>query len=92
MSQENVEIVRRAFEAWNAWDMGAFRELYDAEVILRTPKGWPEPGPFAGLDRRPSSRRDAGVGYAAGERRGDALGAFPQRPRRCRVAANRLLG
>lgn len=39
MSQENVEIVRRAFEAWNAWDMGAFRELYDAEVILRTPKG-----------------------------------------------------
>ena len=50
MSHGNVEIVRRAFETWNAGDMSAFRELYDAEIILRTPEGWPEPGPFVGLD------------------------------------------
>ena len=35
MSQENVEIVRAAFEAWNAGDMDAFRELYDPDVIVR---------------------------------------------------------
>jgi ketosteroid isomerase-like protein len=50
MSKENVEIVRRAFDAWNAGEMGAFRALYDDAVILRTPEGWPEPGPFVGLD------------------------------------------
>src|SRR5438132_9414637 len=50
MSQENVEIVRQAYEAWNARDMDAFRELYDPDVIVRTPEGWPEPGPFVGRE------------------------------------------
>jgi ketosteroid isomerase-like protein len=50
MSQENVEIVRAAFAAWNAGDMAAFRELFDADAILRNPEGWPEPGPFVGRD------------------------------------------
>ena len=50
MSQENVEIVRRGFKAWNAGDMEAVREVYDADVVLRTPTDWPEPGPFVGLD------------------------------------------
>ena len=50
MSQENVEIVRAAFEAWNAGDMDALRELYDPNVILRMPDDWPEPGPFMGRD------------------------------------------
>ena len=50
MSQENVEIVRAAFEAWNAGDMDALRELYDPDVIVRTPEGWPEPGPFVGRE------------------------------------------
>ena len=36
MSQENVEVFRRAFEAWNAGDMDAFRELYDPDAILRS--------------------------------------------------------
>jgi ketosteroid isomerase-like protein len=31
MSQENVEVVRALFRAWNAGDMGAFRELYDPD-------------------------------------------------------------
>ena len=32
MSEENVEIVRALFEAWNAGDMDAFRELYDPDA------------------------------------------------------------
>ena len=50
MSQENVEIVRRGFEAWNRGDMHAFRELHHPDVILRSPADWPEPGPFVGLE------------------------------------------
>jgi ketosteroid isomerase-like protein len=50
MSQENVEIVRRAHEVWNAGDMDALRELYDPRIIWRGPEGWPEPGPYAGRE------------------------------------------
>jgi uncharacterized protein len=50
MSQENVEIVRRSFEAWNAGDMEAYRELYDPDSVLRMPEGWPEPGPYFGRE------------------------------------------
>ena len=38
MSRENVEIVRARFEAWNAGDMDAFRDLLDPDMILRNPK------------------------------------------------------
>jgi ketosteroid isomerase-like protein len=48
MSQENVEIVKAAFEAWNAGDMDALREHFDPGAILHLPEGWPEPGPFVG--------------------------------------------
>ena len=50
MSQENVEVVPRAFEAWNAGDMDAVRGAFDPAAIMRTPEGWPEPGPFVGHD------------------------------------------
>ena len=50
MSQENVEIVRAIFEAWNAWDMDAFRDLHDPDIIMRMPKDFPEPGPFVGRE------------------------------------------
>ena len=50
MSQENVEIVKAGFEAWNAGDMDAFRDLYDPDIIMRPPKGMPEPGPFVGRE------------------------------------------
>ena len=50
MSQENVEIVRAAFQAWNAEDMDALRELYDPKVSWRPPPDWPEPGPYVGRD------------------------------------------
>ena len=50
MSQENVEVVRATFEAWNAGDMDAIREQYDPDVIAWAPEGWPEPGPFVGRE------------------------------------------
>ena len=50
MSQENVEIVRSGFEAYNAGDMDAVRELYHPDAIARPPEGWPEPGPFVGRE------------------------------------------
>ena len=50
MSQENVEVVRATFEAWNAGDMDAIREQYDPGVIAWAPEGWPEPGPFVGRE------------------------------------------
>ena len=50
MSQENVEIVRKAIEAWNAGDMDAFRELCDADVVMHHVEDWPEPGPTVGRE------------------------------------------
>jgi ketosteroid isomerase-like protein len=50
MSQENVEIVRAGFAAWNAGDMDPLRELYHPDAIMRMPEGWPEPGPYYGRD------------------------------------------
>ena len=50
MSQENVEVVKAFFDAWNAADMDAIRELYDSDAVVRPPEGWPEPGPFIGRE------------------------------------------
>jgi ketosteroid isomerase-like protein len=50
MSEENVEVVRAVFTAWNAGDMDALRELYDPQAIVHAPEGWPERGPFVGRD------------------------------------------
>jgi ketosteroid isomerase-like protein len=36
MSQENVEVVRAAFEAWNEGNIDALRELHDPDVIARS--------------------------------------------------------
>jgi ketosteroid isomerase-like protein len=37
MSQEDVEIVRRSFEAWNEGDVRAIRRCYTEDVVLETP-------------------------------------------------------
>jgi ketosteroid isomerase-like protein len=50
MSQENVEIMKAVFAAWNAGDMNALRESYDPDVNVRSLEGWPEPGPFVGRE------------------------------------------
>jgi ketosteroid isomerase-like protein len=33
---------------WNARDMDGLRKVYDPNVFVRAPEGWPEPGPFVG--------------------------------------------
>ena len=48
MSQENVEVVRAVYEAWNAGDTVALSDLYDPDAIVRPDKNWPEQGPFVG--------------------------------------------
>ena len=50
MSQENVEIARAGFAAWNAGDMDVLGELLADDVVLRLPEGWPEPGPYVGRE------------------------------------------
>jgi ketosteroid isomerase-like protein len=50
MSQENVEVVKAFFEAWNAGDMDAVREQYAPDVMWRAAEGWPEPGPYIGRE------------------------------------------
>jgi ketosteroid isomerase-like protein len=50
MSQENVEIMQATFAAWNAGNMFALRGLYDPDIIMRHPEGWPEQGPFVGRE------------------------------------------
>ena len=50
MSQENVELVRGAFEVYNAWNREGMREFYDPDAIMRPPEGWPEPGPYVGRE------------------------------------------
>ena len=39
MSQENVEIVRAVFAAWNAGDMDSVRELYHPDAVMRSAGG-----------------------------------------------------
>ena len=50
MSQQNVEIVKANFDAWNAGDMDAWSDLLAPNVIWRVMPDWPEQGPFIGRD------------------------------------------
>ena len=50
MSQQNVEVVKAAFDAWNAGDMDRVRDLYDPNIVLHMVPDWPEPGPYAGRE------------------------------------------
>jgi ketosteroid isomerase-like protein len=62
MSQENVEIVRRYLEVWNASDMEGVQELYDPDAVMVVAPDWPEPGPFVGrhaVMQQLSKARDA---------------------------------
>jgi ketosteroid isomerase-like protein len=50
MSQENVEVVRRQFEAWSAGDLDRSLMDWDPDVIVVPPQGWPEGEVIRGLD------------------------------------------
>ena len=51
MSQENVEIVRRAYEAWNAGDINAWGESFDPEIEAYD-HDIPDAGEYRGLEGR----------------------------------------
>jgi ketosteroid isomerase-like protein len=42
MSQENVKLVRRSFDAWNVGDLGRWISMHHPEVEVVPPEGWPE--------------------------------------------------
>jgi ketosteroid isomerase-like protein len=48
MSQENVEIIRQAFEAYDSGDPSAFLDLYDPDIVLRVEPPFVESGTYHG--------------------------------------------
>jgi ketosteroid isomerase-like protein len=50
MSQENVEVVRAANEAWARGDLEAIWDIYDPNVVMRVAAEWPEAGPHFGRE------------------------------------------
>ena len=50
MSQENVEIVRAVFEAWNAGDMEALLADVHPELVYHPRADEPDPFPHVGRD------------------------------------------
>jgi ketosteroid isomerase-like protein len=52
MSQENVELVRSAYAAYNEGDWEGARDVYHSEVIwdLSTYEGWPDTTEICGAD------------------------------------------
>jgi ketosteroid isomerase-like protein len=50
MSEQNLEVARRALDAWNAGDMDRLRELYDPHAVYVLPSDWVDAGPYFGRD------------------------------------------
>ena len=50
MSRENVEIVRRMAEAFNAGGVGAVREYFHPEIEWHEDPAFPESGVYRGID------------------------------------------
>ena len=50
MSQENVEVVRAVYEAWNAGDMEALFAHFHPELVYHPRADEPDPSPHVGRD------------------------------------------
>src|SRR6266516_4200813 len=50
MSQENVETIRHAFEAYNSGDPSVFLDLYDSDIVLRVSSAFIESGTYHGAE------------------------------------------
>jgi len=42
VSQENVDFVRRAYEMWNAGEMDAFDSVLASDLVMSSPRDWPD--------------------------------------------------
>ncbi len=50
MSRENVELVLESIRRFTPENLDAWAELWHPDTRMYAPEGWPEPGPFIGLD------------------------------------------
>lgn len=50
MSQENLEIIRKIAEAFNAGGLDAVRQYYDPEIEWHEEPSFPEAGVYRGID------------------------------------------
>ena len=50
MSQENVETMRRALDAFNRADKAAWLALHDPDVVMIPAREWPENAPIRGAE------------------------------------------
>jgi ketosteroid isomerase-like protein len=50
MSQENVEIVLESIRRFGPSGLDEWAELWHQDTRMTIAEGWPEPGPFIGLD------------------------------------------
>jgi ketosteroid isomerase-like protein len=48
MSEEDLDVIRRWRDSWNATDLDAFADTFDADAELITDPSWVEAGPFKG--------------------------------------------
>lgn len=48
MSEDNLDVVRRIYEAWNAGDLDRAFELIGEDAELSVPPGFPESGTYRG--------------------------------------------
>lgn len=72
MSETNLELVQRAYEAWNRGDLDAAFGFLDPEIEVSAPRDLPEAGTYRGRDE---TRRWAEEFLKAWEE----VGADPQR-------------
>ena len=58
MSEKNVKIVKRGNELWSEGDLDAWVELWDPQVVVTAPEGWPDGAGQYGLEawRRQAER------------------------------------
>jgi ketosteroid isomerase-like protein len=42
MSQQNIELVQRAYDLWNDGDMEAAKLMYAPDAMMSTPPDWPD--------------------------------------------------
>jgi ketosteroid isomerase-like protein len=50
MSEENVELVLESIRRFRPKGLDEWAQLWHPDTRLTVPDGWPEPGPFIGLD------------------------------------------
>jgi ketosteroid isomerase-like protein len=80
MSEANLEIAQIGVDIFNSGDLARLAEIYDPDVVLHSPPGWPEPGPFHGVEaavgqfqRVVEDFDDARLEVSGAEAHGDAV-------------------